>query len=61
MVPRRIPLWRTRALFLAFSGACSSPRVPHVEETGQGEARKVIQEAAGRRQRMPELKRLGGG
>jgi hypothetical protein len=60
MVPRRIPLWRARAPFLAFFVACSSsPRVPHVEETGQGQARKVIQGAAGRLQRMAELKRLG--
>jgi hypothetical protein len=62
MILRRILLWRTRALVLAFIVACSSiPRVPHVEETDQGEARKMIQEAAGRRQRMPELKRLGVG
>jgi hypothetical protein len=62
MMLRRLLLWRTRALFLAFLVACSSsPRVPHVEETGEGEARKVIQEAAGRRQRSPKLKRLSVG
>jgi hypothetical protein len=62
MILRRILLWRTRALFLAFIVACSSsPRVPHVEETDQGEARKVIQKAAGHRQRSAKLKRLGMG
>jgi hypothetical protein len=38
MVLRRI-LWRTSALFVAFLVACSSiPRVPRVEDTGQGKA-----------------------
>ena len=58
MILRRILLGRTRALFLAF-GCSSIPGVPHMEETDQGEARRMIQDAAGRRQRMPELKRLG--
>jgi hypothetical protein len=60
MILRRLLSRRTRARFLAFIVACSSsPRIPHVEETDQGAARKMIQDAAGRRQRMPELKRLG--
>jgi len=39
MILRRILWRRTSALFLAFLAGCSTtPRVPHVEETGQGRA-----------------------
>jgi len=39
MGPRRIPWSRTSALVLAFLVGCSTiPRVPHVEDTGQGKA-----------------------